>query len=127
MLMTSLIFCCFERFLAYTLFLPSLTVVRHQTAELNWGGREVFAPPPSIIGVSQNPSKIGLSLKQSTAEIFYGELGRRPCQFRFRSKQVKFWNRLIGLPHESPTVLSTISPPTVLSTHYTGCKCPKFH
>ena len=38
-------------------------------------------------------------MKQSTAEHFvYGELGRRPCQFRFRWKQVKFWNRLIGLP-----------------------------
>ena len=39
------------------------------------------------------------SVKQSTAENFvYGELGRRPCQFGFRWRQVKFWNRLIGLP-----------------------------
>ena len=37
--------------------------------------------------------------EQSTTENFvYGELGRRPCQFRFRWRQVKFWNRLIGLP-----------------------------
>ena len=51
--MTSL-FCCFEKFLAYTLFLPSFIVVRHQMAELNWGG---FLPPPPV----QTPSKIGLT------------------------------------------------------------------
>ena len=28
---------CFEKFLAYTLFLLSFIVVRHQMAELNWG------------------------------------------------------------------------------------------
>ena len=40
-----------------------------------------------------------LSAKQSTVENFvYGELGRRPCQFSFRWREVKFWNRLIGLP-----------------------------
>ena len=43
--------------------------------------------------------KFILSVKQSTAENFdYGELGRQPCQFRVRWRQVKFWNRLIGLP-----------------------------
>ena len=31
-------FCCFEKLLAYALFLPSFIVVRHQMAELNWGG-----------------------------------------------------------------------------------------
>ena len=30
--------CCFEKFLTYTLFLPSLIVVRNQKVELNWGG-----------------------------------------------------------------------------------------
>ena len=29
-------FCCFEKFLAYALFLPSLIVVRHQMAEIDW-------------------------------------------------------------------------------------------
>ena len=43
--------------------------------------------------------KFVFSVKQSTAENFvYGELGRRSCQFRPRWRQVKFWNRLIGLP-----------------------------
>ena len=43
--------------------------------------------------------KFILSVKQSTADNFvYEELVRRPCQFMFRWKQVKFWNRLIGLP-----------------------------
>ena len=31
-------FGCFEKFLAYTIFLPSFIVVRHQMAELTWGG-----------------------------------------------------------------------------------------
>ena len=44
--MTSLIFCFFEKFSAYTLFLPSFIVVRHQMVELNWGG--AFLPPPPI-------------------------------------------------------------------------------
>ena len=57
MFMTSLIFCCFEKFLAYTVYLPSFIVVRHQLAELTWEG--FFAPPPSI-GVSWIPFKIGL-------------------------------------------------------------------
>ena len=43
--------------------------------------------------------KFILSVKQSTANNFvYEELVRRPCQFMFRWEQVKFWNRLIGLP-----------------------------
>ena len=58
-LMTSLIFCFFEKFLAYTLFLPSFIVVRHQMVELNWGA---FLPPLSITGVSRTLSKIGLTL-----------------------------------------------------------------
>ena len=42
--------------------------------------------------------KFILVVKQSAADNFvYGELGKRPCHFRFRWKQVKFWNRLIGL------------------------------
>ena len=32
------ILCCFEKLLAYTLFLPSCIAVRDQMAELNWGG-----------------------------------------------------------------------------------------
>ena len=46
--MTSLIFCCFEKFLDYTLFLPSFIVVRHQMAELNWGG---FLSPVHYRGI----------------------------------------------------------------------------
>ena len=39
-----------------------------------------------------------LGVKRSTADnSVYGELCRGLCQFRFRWKQVKFWNRLIGL------------------------------
>ena len=30
-------FCCFEKFLAYTLFLPRFIVVKYQIAELSWG------------------------------------------------------------------------------------------
>ena len=48
-------FCCFEKFLAYTLFLPSLNGVKPQMAELNW-----WLPPLSIIGVSRTQSNIGL-------------------------------------------------------------------
>ena len=51
------LFCCFENFLAYTLFLPSFIVVRHQMVELNWGASPL---PLSIIGVSWTLSKIGL-------------------------------------------------------------------
>ena len=37
-------------------------------------------------------------VKQLTADNFvHGELGRWPCQFRFTSKQVESWKRLIGL------------------------------
>ena len=53
--MMSLIFCCFERFLAYNVFLPSFIVVRHQMAALTWG-----LSPPSNKGVDRTPSKIGL-------------------------------------------------------------------
>ena len=49
-------FYCFEKFLAYTPFLRSFIVVRHQMAEFNWG---LFCPP-SIIGVSRASPKIGL-------------------------------------------------------------------
>ena len=41
--------------------------------------------------------------KQSTTDnSVYGQLGRLPCQFRFRWKQVKIWNRLIGLSQCRP-------------------------
>ena len=40
-------FCCFEKFLAYTLFSPSFIVVRHQIAGLTLG--EGFLPPPHPI------------------------------------------------------------------------------
>ena len=49
-------FWCFEKFMAYTLFLRSFIVVRPQMATLNWG---LFAPQ-SILGVSRTPSKIQL-------------------------------------------------------------------
>ena len=52
------IFCCFEQFLAYTVFLLSFIVVRHQMTELNWGG--ALLRPHPIIGVSRTPFKIGL-------------------------------------------------------------------
>ena len=58
----------FEKFLAYTLFLPSFIVVRLQMAELKRGD---FLPPPpsSIIGVSRTPSKIGLTLKLNSYTV----------------------------------------------------------
>ena len=38
-----------------------------------------------------------LGVTHSTADgIVYGEIGKVLCQFRFRWKQVKFWNTLIG-------------------------------
>ena len=52
-------FHCFEKFLAFTLFLSSFIVVRRQMAELKLRG--FLPPPPSIIGVSQTPSKVGFS------------------------------------------------------------------
>ena len=70
--MTSLFFCCFEKFLAYTVFLPSFIVARHQMAELTWG-----AFPPSNIGVAQTPSKIGL--------MFYF-LSRYPAFGKFENR-----------------------------------------
>ena len=54
-------FCCFQKFLAYTLFLPSFIVVRHQMAELNWGAS------PIHYWVFRTPSKIGLRLLISVA------------------------------------------------------------
>ena len=39
------IFCCFEKFLAYTPFLLSFVVFGHRVAESNWGGWGFFAPP----------------------------------------------------------------------------------
>ena len=50
--MTSLILCCFEKFLAYTLFLPSFIAVRRQMAELNWGA---FCPSIHLFGGIQDP------------------------------------------------------------------------
>ena len=45
MLLTLLIFFgCFEKFLTYTVFLPSIIVVRHQMVKLTWRG--AFCPPP---------------------------------------------------------------------------------
>ena len=43
--------------------------------------------------------KFILGVKQSTPDnAVYGELGRRPCQLRYMWKQIKLWNRLLGLP-----------------------------
>ena len=62
--MTSLIFGCVEKFLTYTVFLPSFIVVRHQMAELTWGA---FLPlTPSNIGCARTPSKIGLKNDERT-------------------------------------------------------------
>ena len=47
------IFCCFEKFLAYTGFLPSFVVFRHQMAELTWGG--AFLPSPIQYRGSPDP------------------------------------------------------------------------
>ena len=62
------LFCCFEKFLAYTLFLTSFIVVRHQMVELNWGGG--FFAPPSVLGVSRTLSKIGLKNKFQMIKLF---------------------------------------------------------
>ena len=68
--------CCFEKFLAYTLFLPNFIVVRHQTAELNLGEGGLFCSP-SIIRVSRTPSKIGLTLSGPAFQSFARPEGRR--------------------------------------------------
>ena len=51
MLMTPLMFCCFERFLAYTLFLPSFIVVGQQIAELSLGGAAFLSLPFHYRGI----------------------------------------------------------------------------
>ena len=53
-------FGCFETFLAYSVFLASFIVLRHQLAELTWG-KGAFCLPLSNIGCAQTPSKTGLS------------------------------------------------------------------
>ena len=65
------LFCCFEKFLAYTHFLPSFIVLRQQMVELNWrgGGGGGFWPHLSIIGVYQTLSKIGLKLQIFIVEL----------------------------------------------------------
>ena len=69
MFMTSLFF-CFEEFLAYTLFLPSLIVVTHQMAELHWG----FSPSPYIIGVFLTPSKMELNYNSVFGKYYISHL-----------------------------------------------------
>ena len=45
-------FCCFEKFMAYTLFLPGLIVVRRQMAELDLeGGGGGFSVPVHYMGI----------------------------------------------------------------------------
>ena len=68
-------FCCFEKFLAYTLFLPSFVVVRCQIAQLNWRG---VAPLPTHYMGIPTLSKIGLT--RST------EQGNNKTQSRFFSR-----------------------------------------
>ena len=46
-------FACFEKFLTYTVFLPSFIVARHQMAELTLGG----LPHPSKISCALTPLK----------------------------------------------------------------------
>ena len=51
-------FGCFEKFLAYAVFLPGFVVVRHQMAKLTWG----VAPRPIYLspGPVQNRVKVTL-------------------------------------------------------------------
>ena len=49
---------CFEKFLAYTLFLPSFIVVRPQMAELNWEGRLPLVHYRGILDPVQNSVKL---------------------------------------------------------------------
>ena len=85
----SQIFGCFEKFLAYTLFLPSFIVLRHQMVELNWG--EGLFGPLSIIGVSRTSSKIGLKshfkpdpqIKADSPEFFKNEVWAWPTDQGF--------------------------------------------
>ena len=77
------IFCCFEMPLAYTPFLRSFIVVRPQMAELNWGGFSLsLPPPPSIIGVSWTPSKIGLRMDSKKNLSYKGEKSQFPWAFK---------------------------------------------
>ena len=83
-------------YLCTQLFDTLVTPVSEYGIEL-WGFKSLKKLEKTNINV--HLYKFVLRVKQSTAENFvYGELGRRPCQFRFRWRQVKFWNRLIGLP-----------------------------
>ena len=63
-------FCCFEKFLAYTLFLPGFIVVRHQMAELNWGGGGLPYPLLRYPGSIQNRVKIRIDKNNSLFHLF---------------------------------------------------------
>ena len=81
---------------ALKLFDTSVTAIFEYGIEV-WGfeGLEKLGKKPYIF-----TNLFFLAIKQSTADnSVYGELGRRPCQIRFRWKQVKFWNIFIELPH----------------------------
>ena len=67
------IFCCFEKFLAYTLFLLSFIVVRHQMAELNGGGGD-FCPPVHHREIP-DPSKIELALSGPVFSVIHQARG----------------------------------------------------
>ena len=72
------IFFCFEKLLAYTLFLPSLIAVRRQMAELNWGGGGFFVLP-SKIGLSSLRFVIALLYRGSCYEFKQLRLSLVPC------------------------------------------------
>ena len=85
MLMTSPTFWCFEKFLAYTLFLRSFIVVRHQMAKLNWG---LFAPLPIHFRGIQDPV-------QNMVDSNFGVSSRLLTLFRLGFCQPKKKVRLI--------------------------------
>ena len=61
MVITSRIpFCCFEKFLAYTLFLPSFIVVKRQMAELDGEGG-LYAPHYYRVVLDPNQNRVKIS------------------------------------------------------------------
>ena len=76
------LFCCFEKFLAYTLFLPSFIVVRHQMVELNRGA---FLPPlvhyRGMPDPVQNRVKEALTLKIRGLILGQNLLRFYPCTY----------------------------------------------
>ena len=85
------LFCCFKKFLVYTLFLPSFIVVRHQMVELNWGGG-LLAPPVVHKRGIPDPvqNRVKVVLRHNPRKVTSPSLEKRPNRKRLFLKI--FWN-----------------------------------